>query len=139
MKTRLAAALPSITWSAFDLGRVRARLKAAGARADAGLAAYEQTVLKALEETENALVAYANEQERRDRVAATVRSDETAFELANVQYRAGLTDFLTVLDAQRQLYANQDLLAQSQTRVTTNVIGLYRALGGGWSISPNAQ
>jgi outer membrane protein TolC len=55
-----------------------------------------------------------------------------------VQYRAGLTDFLTVLDAQRQMYLNQDLLAESQTSVTSNLIGLYRALGGGWSIAPDA-
>jgi outer membrane protein TolC len=67
-----------------------------------------------------------------------VQADETAFELANVQYRAGLTDFLTVLDAQREMYTNQDLLAQSQTQISANLIGLYKALGGGWSISPES-
>jgi outer membrane protein TolC len=56
-----------------------------------------------------------------------------------VQYKAGQTDFLTVLDAQRQLFANQDLLAQSQTNVTTDLIQIYRALGRGWSISPTAH
>ena len=130
---------PSVSVPVFTGGRIKSSVEIQNARVRESVAVYQATILRALEETENALVAYGNEQERRDRVAASVRSDETAFELANVQYRAGLTDFLTVLDAQRQLYANQDLLAQSQTRVTTNLIGLYRALGGGWSISPNAQ
>ena len=53
-------------------------------------------------------------------------------ELAQVQYRAGLTDFLSVLDAQRELYSTEEQLAQSQTAVTTNLIALYKALGGGW-------
>jgi multidrug efflux system outer membrane protein len=88
-----------------------------------------------LEETENALVSYSNEQSRRDRLSATVEAYQEAFELATVQYKAGLSDFLAVLDAQREMYANQDLLAQSRTQVTTNLIGLYRALCGGWSIS----
>jgi outer membrane protein TolC len=66
------------------------------------------------------------------------KADER-FELANVQYKAGQTDFLAVLEAQRQLFANQALLARSQTNVTTDLIQLYRALGGNWSISPAAH
>jgi hypothetical protein len=83
-----------------------------------------------------ASMTHSNEQDRRDRLSATVEADQEAFELATVQYKAGLSDFLAVLDAQREMYANQDLLARSRTQVTTNLIGLYRALGGGWSISP---
>ena len=92
-----------------------------------------------MEETENALVSYGNEQNRRDRRSATVEADQDSCELATVQYKAGLSDFLTVLDAQREMYTNQDLLAQSRTQVTTNLIGLYRALGRGWSISPGIE
>lgn len=130
---------PSVSLPVFTGGRIRSNVEIQNARVRESAAIYKSTILKAFEETEDALAAYANEQDRRDRLQATVRSDETSFELANVQYKAGLTDFLTVLDAQRQMYANQDLLAQSQTTVTTNLIALYRALGGGWSISPNAQ
>ena len=65
-------------------------------------------------------------------------ADRTALELANVQYRAGLSDFLNVLQSERDLYANEDQLAQSQAAISTNLIALYKALGGGWSISPEA-
>lgn len=72
-------------------------------------------------------------------IAAAVKADEASFELAKVQYKAGQTDFLTVLDSQRQFFVNEDLLLQSQTNVTTDLIQLYRALGGGWSTSSAAH
>jgi NodT family efflux transporter outer membrane factor (OMF) lipoprotein len=129
---------PSLSVPMFTGGKIRSNIAVQESRVKETMALYQATILSALEETENALVSYANEQDRREHLAATVKADETAFELANVQYRAGLTDFLTVLDAQRALYSNQDLLAQSQTQITTNLIALYRALGGGWSISPDS-
>jgi outer membrane protein TolC len=126
---------PSVSLPVFTGGRIRSNIAVQEACVKGALAAYHSAILIAFEETEDALVSFGNEQDRRDRLAATVEADETAFELANVQYKAGLTDFLTVLDAQRELYSNQDLLAQSQTRVTASLIGLYKALGGGWSVS----
>jgi outer membrane protein, multidrug efflux system len=129
---------PSVSVPVFTAGKIRSNIAMQSARVEEALAAYRAAILAAFEETENALVSFGNEQDRRDRLTATVQADQTAFELADVQYRAGLTDFLTVLDAQRELYANQDLLAQSQTQVTGNLISLYKALGGGWSISPVA-
>jgi len=95
---------------------------------------YQSTVLNALEEVENALVSYSQEQERRDRLNDAVAHSQLAVDLATEQYKAGLVDFLSVLDAQRDLYANEDQLVQSQTSVTTNLVGLYRALGGGWNL-----
>ena len=95
---------------------------------------YQSTVLKALEEVENALVSYSQEQERRDRLNDAVAHSQLAVDLATEQYKAGLVDFLSVLDAQRDLYANEDQFVQSQTSVTTNLVGLYRALGGGWNL-----
>src|SRR5258708_2598632 len=95
---------------------------------------YQSTVLNALEEVENALVSYSQEQERRDRLNEAVAHSQLAVDLATEQYKAGLVDFLSVLDAQRDLYANEDQLVQSQTSVTTNLVGLYRALGGGWNL-----
>lgn len=130
---------PTVSLPVFTAGRIRSNVAIQNARVRESAAAYKSTILRAFEETENALAAYADEQDRRDRLQAAVRADETSFELANVQYKAGLTDFLTVLDAQRQMYANEDLLAQSQTRVTTHLVALYRALGGGWSLAPNAR
>ena len=123
---------PSITWAALDLGRVRARIKAAHAEADAQLAAYEKTVLTALEETENALVDFGREQVRRDSLKSSALAADDAVLLANRRYESGIEDFLTVLDAQRTQLAIQDQLAQSQTRAATNLVAIYKSLGGGW-------
>jgi NodT family efflux transporter outer membrane factor (OMF) lipoprotein len=127
---------PSVSIPLFNGGKVRSNVAVREAQVSEGFATYESTVLRALEETENALITNTDERSRRDHLQSVVRSSETAFNLAQVQYRAGLTDFLTVLDAQRTLAANEDVLAQSQLAVATAVVSLYKALGGGWSVSP---
>jgi multidrug efflux system outer membrane protein len=125
---------PSITWAALDLGHVLARIKAANARADAQLAAYEKTVLNALEETENALVDFGREQVRRDYLRQSDRSATQAMTLARQRYDGGIDDFLPVLDAQRTQLSIQAQLAQSETRTATSLVAIYKALGGGWEI-----
>jgi multidrug efflux pump len=129
---------PSITWAALDLGHVLARIKAANARADAQLAAYEKTVLNALEETENALVDFAREQVRRDYLRASERSATQAMALARQRYDGGVDDFFPVLDAQRTQLSIQAQLALSETRTATSLVAIYKALGGGWEIDPAA-
>jgi multidrug efflux pump len=123
---------PSIFWAAFDLGRVRARIRAADARTEAALAQYEQRVLLALEETENSLVDFNRQQARRDLLRASARASEKAAALARLRYQSGVADFLTVLDAERVLLDAQDRLADSETRTATALIAVYKALGGGW-------
>jgi len=123
---------PSIRWAAFDLGRVAARIRAADARAEADLNEYEQTVLRALEETENALVDFGRHRARQQALAEAVQASERAAELADVRYQAGATDFLTTLDAQRTVLSLQIQLAESRTRTVTALVALYKALGGGW-------
>jgi multidrug efflux system outer membrane protein len=86
-----------------------------------------------LEETENALNAYGREQERREQLQAAARASREATAIANELYTRGLADFLSVLDAQRQQLAVEDDLVQSDTAVVTNLVALYKALGGGWS------
>lgn len=130
---------PQIFWAAFDLGRVRARIKAAGARAEAALAQYEQTILLALEETENALVDFSRQQERRNFLRESAQASERAMELAQLRYRYGVADFLTVLDAERTLLQAQDQLAQSETNTATALIAVYKALGGGWEVEKENQ
>ncbi len=125
---------PRITWAAFDIARVRARIQGAGARADAQLAFYERTVLTALEETEAALVDFGRTRARRDYLVASAQAAEQAVALADQRYRGGVTDFLTVLDAQRTQLAVQEQLAQSETRTATALVAVYKALGGGWEI-----
>ncbi len=125
---------PRIFWAAFDLGRVRQRINAADARTEAALAQFEQRVLLALEETENALVDFSRQQERRDLLSTSARASEKAAELARLRYQSGLADFLTVLDAERTLLEAQDRLAESETRTATALIAVYKALGGGWEL-----
>ncbi|MGR9115265.1 MAG: efflux transporter outer membrane subunit [Gammaproteobacteria bacterium] len=123
---------PRISWAAFDLGRVYARIKAADAHAKGDLAQYQQTVLNALEETENALVNYNRERIRQQLLASAAKASQKARELAHLRFDEGVTDFLTVLDAESRLLQDQSSLAQSETAVATSLTALYKALGGGW-------
>jgi multidrug efflux system outer membrane protein len=132
------AAGPSVSAPVFTGGKIRSNVALQSARVKEAGALYQKTVLTSLEETENALTGYAEEQSRRDHLKATVRASQDALDLTNTQYRAGLADFLTVLDSERTLFSNQDLLAQSQTALVTDLVALYKALGGGWvSEAPN--
>lgn len=128
---------PSISWRLFDAGAVRKNIAVQSTLQEQALIQYEATLLTALEEVENALVAYAEEQRRREALRKAVQAAQRAVELAEVQYGAGLTDFLRVLDAQRSLLSFQDQLAQSEATLTSNLVRLYKALGGGWtSLAP---
>lgn len=123
---------PQITWAALDIGHVSARIRASRAHAEGELANYQKTVLTALEETENALVDFGREQARRDYLRESQLSAKDATDLARQRYEGGLADFLPVLDAQRTQLAVEAELAQSETRTATDLIVLYKALGGGW-------
>ena len=123
---------PAVSLPIFTGGRIRSNIRVQDARLQQVVIGYRSTVLSALEETENALVNYSEEQSRRERLENAVKSNEEAVRLSSELYKAGLTDFLSVLDAQRELYANEDLLAQSRAAQAVNLIALYKALGGGW-------
>jgi multidrug efflux system outer membrane protein len=132
--TRLIA--PGISWAAFDIGRVRARIAASRARADASLAGYEKTVLGALEETEDALVTHARSRERLEHVTDSARASGVAARLARARFDGGIVDFLEVLDTERTQLEAEDALAQSRTDTATSLIAVYKALGGGWQQAP---
>ncbi|HYB99806.1 MAG TPA: efflux transporter outer membrane subunit [Candidatus Limnocylindrales bacterium] len=123
---------PSVRWNLFDAGRIRAEIAARSARADQALSDYEAAVLAAYEEGENALVAFAREQVRRDRLAHAVGAAREAERLARTQYENGVIDFQSVLEAQRARLGLEESLAVSRATVTTNLVALYKALGGGW-------
>jgi len=127
---------PAISLPIFTGGRLRAQLHVQDARLQQAVIGYRKVILTALEETEDALVNYSQEQKRRVRLENAVKSNEEAVQLSSETYRAGLTDFLSVLDAERELYANEDLLAQSRATQAVNLIALYKALGGGWQSFP---
>jgi multidrug efflux system outer membrane protein len=127
---------PAISWAAFDLGRVRARIDEARASNDEALALYEQTVLRALEETENALVTHVRARDRLTEVEEAAHASETAAHIARVRYEGGMVGFLEVLDAERTQLTAEDQLAQSRTDTATSLIAVYKALGGGWQGAP---
>ncbi|HIJ90125.1 MAG: efflux transporter outer membrane subunit [Desulfobulbaceae bacterium] len=124
---------PALNWPLFDMGRTRANLELKKAVQEEELLTYQQTVLTALREVENALIASSKEEEHRQAMAQAVAANRSAVELATALYTAGQNDFLAVLDAQRSLYAAEDVLAQSSRTVSTNLVALYKALGGGWN------
>jgi NodT family efflux transporter outer membrane factor (OMF) lipoprotein len=121
-----------IHWNIFSGGRIRSRIRAEEARTNQALATYEQTVLYALEESENAMVAYVKEVQRRERLSQAVNATQRSLALVLTQYTAGLTDFQNVLDTQRTLLLREDDLAVAEGAVIGNLVRLYRALGGGW-------
>ncbi len=129
---------PSLRWAILSGGRIRANIAAADARLDGAAAQYESAVLVALEDAETALVNYAREQDRRASLSRAVDAGQRAVDLANELFSRGLTDFFNVLDTQRQLFALQDQLAQSERDVTGNLIAVYKSIGGGWNAGVQA-
>lgn len=123
---------PTVRWPVFSAGRIRANIEVQNARQEAALRQYEKTILGALEEVENALVALANEQARRESLLASVAASRSALESARELYLSGLADFLTVLDAQRALLAAENELIASEGALASDLVSLYKALGGGW-------
>ncbi|MGQ3111541.1 MAG: TolC family protein, partial [Brevundimonas sp.] len=123
---------PLISWSFPNIAVARARIAQTGALSEAALATFDQTVLTALQETETALSAYANELDRR--TALTEARDEAAraAQLSRLRFNAGADSFLAVLDAERTLASADAALASSDALVTTYQIALFKALAGGW-------
>ncbi|HVI59662.1 MAG TPA: efflux transporter outer membrane subunit [Luteimonas sp.] len=129
-ETRLVAL--GVDWSFLDIGRVRARIASADADAAGELARYQQTVLLALEDTENALVRYARARSEDEHLGRAAADSATAARLARVRFDAGAIDLLEVLDAERTQLQAQDAFAASRTRSATGAVSLYVALAGGW-------
>jgi NodT family efflux transporter outer membrane factor (OMF) lipoprotein len=125
---------PSIQWRLFDGGAIRQNIEVQSALQEQALKQYQSTVLGALEEAENALTAYVGEQLRRDSLVIATKAASLAFQLSRNQYEAGLVDFSVVLIAQRALLSLEDQLAESEGTVTTDLVRIYKALGGGWTL-----
>lgn len=123
---------PAISWAAFDLGSVRARLRGAEAGADGALASYEQQVLLALEETENAFSDYGKRQQRLVSLVRQAEASRAAAAQAAIRYREGAEDFLVLLDAERERLAAEDAQAQGEVELYRGIVAIYKALGGGW-------
>ena len=129
---------PSVQWNALDFGRVGAQVHAQTAVQEAAVATYQKAVLVSLQEAESALVAYAQEQNRRRALTEAVIQNRHSLELADSLYKNGRVNFLDVLDARRSLFQADDQLALSDQSVSLDLIALYKALGGGWETLPQA-
>jgi outer membrane protein, multidrug efflux system len=124
---------PSVTWPALDLGGAHARLRAQEAKSDESLANYDQTVLRAIEDLEGALVAYRQQQSQIGSLADQVVAARRAAQLAQIRYKEGTNDFLTLLDAQRTQLQAEDALTAAETGANTDIVAIYKALGGSWA------
>jgi multidrug efflux system outer membrane protein len=141
-EARYYSAGPSISWAAFDLGRVEANIGSAKAQTAAAVARYQGAVLSALEDTEGALINYGRAQARREALQVAAAASDKAADLARQRFEGGLIDFLEVLDAERTALSAELLLSQSRTDAATSLIAVYKALGAGWavpesSVAPN--
>ncbi|WP_238139563.1 efflux transporter outer membrane subunit [Roseateles aquatilis] len=128
-----------LVWNLLDFGRIRAQIAAADARNEAAFIGYERTVLAALEETEGALVTYNRSQQQAQALYDAAASAERAARIARERFNVGMSDFLAVLDAERELLAARNQLAQSQTAAATSLVGVYKALAGGWDADEAPQ
>jgi len=124
---------PQLRWNIFSGGRIRNSVRAEEAGTKAALLSYEQTVLLALEEVENSMAAYANERDRITSLESSAEAAQKSVELVTQLYTSGLTDFQNVLNMEQALLAQQDALAASRGLVSAYLVGVYRALGGGWN------
>jgi len=128
----------TVAWPLFDAGAIRSNIEVQTALQEQALIRYEAAVLTALEDVENALVAYAKEQRRRQSLTEATEAARRAVDLAKKQYTSGLIEFNNVLVAQRSLLSLEDQLAVSKGEVTSDLIALYKSLGGGWkSLMPD--
>ena len=130
--SRAASIGPTVSWTVFDAGVIRATIELRTAQQQELLASYRNVVLLAFQEVEDALVLFAQDQKRRDDLATATAANQRAADLALQLYVQGLTDFLSVLQAQLNLFTSEDALAQSQGTIAVDMVALYKALGGGW-------
>jgi NodT family efflux transporter outer membrane factor (OMF) lipoprotein len=134
-----AGLFSSLTQTIFDGGRLRSQVRSQRAVAEGAFSSYRQTVLTALEDVENGLVSLKAAQERHIQFLEALDAANNTAILARSQYRAGLTDFQTLLESERALINARDGLANSLGDEALSVVQLYRALGGGWDPLANPE
>ncbi|MCQ8240744.1 efflux transporter outer membrane subunit [Rhizosaccharibacter radicis] len=132
LPSRAAAVGPTIDLPLFQGGRLRGTLRLRKSQQREAAISYQRTVLAAWNDVDNALTAYAQAQKQREDAADVVKQTDTALDAARQQYQQGAVDFLNVISAQAALLSAQSTLADADTRITTDLVALYRALGGGW-------
>ena len=125
---------PSFNWKILNYGRLRNNVRVQDARLQQALANYHNTLLRAGAEVEDAIAAYIGARQSERILARVVTAARRSSDLALLQYREGLADYQRVLDSQQALFAQQQRHLSALTLSTTSLIGLYKALGGGWQV-----
>ena len=133
-RSRVSSVGPSFQWNILNYGRITNKVRLQDARFQELLVGYQNTVLQAQREVENSLAGFLRTQENAEFLAQTASAAKRSLDLAVLQYRAGSADFTTVLAAQQSLLTAQDSFASAMGSISVNLVGLYRALGGGWQI-----
>jgi len=123
---------PSLTWDLFNYGRIKNQVRVQDARLQQLVINYQNTVLRAAQETEDAMIGFLKRQQQALFVVDAVNASKRSVDISLLQYGEGLTDYQRVLDAQRNLSIDQDALASLQGSVVLNLVNMYKALGGGW-------
>ncbi|SDV49643.1 efflux transporter outer membrane subunit [Chitinasiproducens palmae] len=123
---------PSVSLPIFQGGRLVSNVRLSRAQQAEAVLGYRQAVLDALREVENGLVAYRTDQDRVRALDASLAAQQNNFDLASESYRKGLVSFINVIDAQRQLTDTQQQVANARVQLSTDLVSLYKALGGGW-------
>ncbi len=127
---------PTISWPIFSGGKIAAQVELARATLQGDMYAYRQTVMTALNEVESALISFNKEQERRAILRDVVDDNSQAYKLSKDLYTAGQAEFINVLSAELSLSSSENQLEQSDAAVATDLVALFKALGGGWSKFP---
>jgi NodT family efflux transporter outer membrane factor (OMF) lipoprotein len=130
---------PQLRWSIFNGRRIRNQVNAEEAATKAALHSYEQTLLLALEEVEDTMSAYANEKDRIQSLEIAAASAQKSVDLVTELYKSGLTDFQNVLNMEQALLTQQDELATSRGLISAYLVGVYKALGGGWDTTAEEE
>lgn len=132
--SRSIVAGPTFQWNLFNYGQITNNVRVQDARLQELLITYQNTVLSAQKDVEDNLVGFLRAQERADYLAKSARAAKSALDIAVKQYREGVKDFTAVLLAQQSLLNEQDNLAATLGNTSASLVGVYRALGGGWEI-----
>lgn len=125
---------PGLQWNILNYGRIRNSVRAEEARFQQAAVAYQNTVLAANKEAEDAIVAFLREQQRVKSLQRAVDEVVRALQIGLRLYEQGVVDYQRVLDSQRAAVVQQDALAQSRGQVATNLVAVYKAIGGGWTM-----
>ena len=130
---------PSLTWNLLNYGRIKNQVRVQDARLQQLIASYQNTVLNAAREVEDAMTGFLEDKVQAGYLAEAVAASRRSVDISSLQYSEGLTDYQRVLDAQRSLTRDQDALARVQGSFAINLVNMYKALGGGWQQRSNAE